>query len=421
MNINDTTEGVYRRCGCTDPATGRRYGKRCPKLADPDHGSWYFALQIPTASDRRERTRRGGYRTAALAAAARNRMLTAAPGHGWTVARWLRRWLTTLPMQVRPSTAAGYRAHVERYLIPLLGQHTLAGLKVRHLEAMFTAIAAHTTRDGRPVTAATLQRIRATLRRALNMAVREQLLHENVARLVVLPRPAHHRPQPWTPARIAAWQHDGNRPVVAVWTPYQLAQFFVSTRHDWLFALWWLAALRGLRRGELCALRWTDVDLDSHTITVSRQLTRANHRLQVAPPKTRAGERTIALDTATTAVLRQYRLQLLASATDADVLEYGLVFCWPDGRPLSPDWLTHHFHHLVTASGLPPVRLHDLRHGAATLAQTAHTDLRIIQDMLGHTSYAFTADTYTTVLPEVAFEAAESTARLILTALCPSA
>jgi len=68
-------------------------------------------------------------------------------------------------------------------------------------------------------------------------------------------------------------------------------------------------------------------------------------------------------------------------------------------------------------SGQPPIRLHDLRHGAATLALAAHTDLRTVQDMLGHTSYAFTADTYTAVLPEVAFQAAEATARLVLTAI----
>ncbi len=121
------------------------------------------------------------------------------------------------------------------------------------------------------------------------------------------------------------------------------------------------------------------------------------------------------------AVLRehQHRQRLLRRSNGITWQETGLVFAWPDGRPISPDWLTHRFHHLVVASGLPPVRLHDLRHGAATLALTAHTDLRVVQDMLGHTSYAFTADTYTAVLPEVAYQAAEATARLVLTALDP--
>jgi integrase len=82
-----------------------------------------------------------------------------------------------------------------------------------------------------------------------------------------------------------------------------------------------------------------------------------------------------------------------------------------------PDWLTHRFATLVAASGLPPIRLHDLRHGAATLTLAAGAELKIVQDMLGHTSYAFTADTYTTVLPANARKAAESTARLILDAI----
>jgi integrase len=90
------------------------------------------------------------------------------------------------------------------------------------------------------------------------------------------------------------------------------------------------------------------------------------------------------------------------------------VFNWPNGRGLSPDWLTHRFHHLVAAFGLPPVRLHGLWHGAATLALAAHTDLKIIQHVLGHSSYAFTADTYAAVLPENDRDAAEATAQLLL-------
>jgi hypothetical protein len=70
-----------------------------------------------------------------------------------------------------------------------------------------------------------------------------------------------------------------------------------------------------------------------------------------------------------------------------------LVFTRPDGRPIRPDWPTHRFTALVAGSGLPPVRLHDLRHGAATIALATHVDLKTVQDMLGHTSYAFTADT----------------------------
>ncbi|MEV4471347.1 tyrosine-type recombinase/integrase [Nonomuraea sp. NPDC049504] len=86
------------------------------------------------------------------------------------------------------------------------------------------------------------------------------------------------------------------------------------------------------------------------------------------------------------------------------------MFTTVDGAPLRPDYLTGRFRRLVAASGQPPIRLHDLRHGAATLALAAHTDLKVVQAMLGHASIVLTADTYVSVLPEVAHHAARETA-----------
>ncbi|MBO3746161.1 tyrosine-type recombinase/integrase [Streptosporangiaceae bacterium NEAU-GS5] len=91
--------------------------------------------------------------------------------------------------------------------------------------------------------------------------------------------------------------------------------------------------------------------------------------------------------------------------------ETGYVFTRANGLPLRPDYLTHRFATLVAGAELPPIRLHDLRHGAATLALAAHTDIKVIQAMLGHSSIVLTCDTYTSVLPDIAFEAAEKTAR----------
>jgi hypothetical protein len=90
------------------------------------------------------------------------------------------------------------------------------------------------------------------------------------------------------------------------------------------------------------------------------------------------------------------------------------LFTTPDGSPLHPDWLTRRFRRLVTLSGLPPVRLHDLRHGAASLALAAGADLKTVQALLGHASIVLTADTYTSVLPELLADSAEATARLVV-------
>jgi integrase len=131
-----------------------------------------------------------------------------------------------------------------------------------------------------------------------------------------------------------------------------------------------LVALRGLRRGEVAGLRWSDLDLDAWTLTVSEQLQQLGGRLATAPPKSDAGWRVIALDKSTVAALREHKARQLASAEGAGArwAETGYVFTTLTGKPVGPDRLTCLFRKLVATSGLPPVTLHGLRHGAATLA-----------------------------------------------------
>jgi integrase len=116
------------------------------------------------------------------------------------------------------------------------------------------------------------------------------------------------------------------------------------------------------------------------------------------------------LDALTVAMLRQ----LERSRTTAGAS--GHVFTDHHGRPLRPGHVTRSFRAQVTASGLPPVRLHDLRHGAATLALAAGVDLKTVQDMLGHSTIVTTADIYTSVLPQVRRAAVDSIAELVLKA-----
>jgi integrase len=92
------------------------------------------------------------------------------------------------------------------------------------------------------------------------------------------------------------------------------------------------------------------------------------------------------------------------------------MFTYADGRRIRPEYLTHRFRTLIEELDLPPIRLHDLLHGAATLALASHTDLKVIQQMLGHSSIVTTADTYTSVLPETAHRAAQATADMVMKA-----
>ena len=412
---------VYRRCGCVDPATGRQLGRNCPRLAGSRHGSWYLDLELPAGPDgRRCRIRRGGY-TSRAAVLARLR----GPRHGnqdgrvLTVGDWLAHWLASRTSPAT-STMRSYTAHVRLYLAPYLGPVLLAELSAEHVQAMFTAITRQHQATGSPVSAATVNRIRATLRAALNAAVRRGLFGDNPASRAELPRARRPRAVVWTPARVEHWQRTAERPAVAVWTATQTAQFLHAIAGHRLYAAYHLIALRGLRRGEAAGLRWCDVDLGGKTAVISQQLQQYDGHLAVCPPKTPRSVRTIALDHTTVAALRAHhdRQRAEAASFGPGYRASGYVFTNLNGDPMAPDRLTRTFTALAAQAGLPPVRLHDLRHGAATLALAAGADLRTVQDMLGHCSIVLTADTYISVLPEVAHAAAEKVAALVLRAGC---
>jgi integrase len=416
-----STEVVYKRCGCRDSASGRRLEASCPRLAEHNHGSWYFHCSVTTVWGRRERIRRGGYATRRQAAAAREEMLASSreecTAAAWTVGRWLRYWLSTR-ISIRPTTLRSYTEHVERHLIPHLGRVRLAQLTGRDVAGMFASLAATQNRYGRALTPATLHRIRATLRAALNAAVREGLLTDNPARRVELPTPRRPQAHVWTDQRVEAWRQRGERYAVAVWTARQLAAFLDSVNGDRMHALWWLIALRGLRRGEAAGLRWVDVDLNRRLVMIVQQRVAFGRTVAVGPPKTTASRRTIALDRTTVRILREHRRRQQSEQAAAGTAwqDSGYVFTTPVGAPLHPDYVTRRFHRLVELAALPPVRLHDLRHGAASLAHSAGADLKTVQEQLGHTSIVHTADTYTSVLLDLHFTTAEATARLVLAA-----
>jgi integrase len=190
-----------------------------------------------------------------------------------------------------------------------------------------------------------------------------------------------------------------------------------------LYALFHLVALRGLRRGEAAGLTWAGLDLDAGTLTVSAQLQQLGGRMVTASPKSDAGRRVIALDKTTVAALRRHGLwqQAEQDAAGRRWSQTGYVFTTRTGKPLAPDRMTRLFKKLVAESGLPPVTLHGPRHGAAALALAAGTDLKVVQDQLGHSTVVLTADTYTSVLPETACTAAEHTAALLFPARRPPA
>ena len=202
---------------------------------------------------------------------------------------------------------------------------------------------------------------------------------------------------------------------VMVWTPAQLGSFLDAAERDPLYALFHLIAHRGLRRGESCGLAWTDVDLDAARLTVRQQIVQLGWDTYEDKPKSDAGDREVALDAGTVAALRAHRRQQIASRLQWGPawVDSGKVFTREDGSALHPATVTDRFQALAAAAKLPPIRLHDLRHGAASLMLAAGVAPKVVQETLGHSTITLTLDTYTSVYSEVAAEAAEAAAALV--------
>jgi integrase len=407
----DGDGSVFWRCGC------RHRAGPCPRGGRRGHGSWYFSLNVPDPGGGQvRRVRRGGYRShsaAARALAAVRHPYTDGGRAALTVGGWLREWIETRH-HLAPSTLKSYREHIQLHLEPGLGLIPLTELDVHDLVVFYQGLAKRRrTRDRAALSSATIQRVNTTLRAALNAARKQGLIDRNAASEIALPRGRRPRAVVWTDDLIAQWRRTGTHPPVAVWIATQTARFLASCREHRLYAAYHLIALRGLRRGETIGLRWCDLDLDQGIGYICRQRVRLREQVLETPPKTETSIRLLILDRTTVAVLRHHRARQLAFCAATSSEPSGYVFTDLRGQPLHPEYLYYALKKLTKAADLPPIRLHDLRHTAASLALEAGADLKVVSDQLGHSSIVLTADTYISVLPPLALKAAEATAKLI--------
>jgi integrase len=176
---------------------------------------------------------------------------------------------------------------IRDYLKPRLGGVPLRDrdLTVGRVQARFTALLRANVERAHPLAPATFQRIREVLRAALNGAIRRGLITQNPARWVEVPSASRPRAVVWTEARVAVWRATRQRPPVVVWTAAQTAAFLVHVRGHVLYPLFHVAALLGLRRGEVIGLRWSDIDFRTGTLTICRQVQEREGRAVVCLPK----------------------------------------------------------------------------------------------------------------------------------------
>ncbi len=387
---------VYRRCGCrTD---GKLAGATCPLLKlDGKHGTWTYAVNLADSTGAWRKRRRGGFPTdraarAALRAVTDRVQTSVRNDDRETVADYLPKWLKAQRHTLKPKTQFQYGQYVTKDLVPALGNVKLEALRHEHIAAMVLAL----EEAGRG--AATIKQVVAVLRSALGHAVRTKRLSHNPAEHVA------------TPAVV--------RTETSPWTTEQAVRFLGGVAGDRLAELFELLMGTGLRRGEALALRWEDVDFHRRVLHVRRSVTDVGGKLVIGAPKTKGSAAGVGLSCRVVAALeRQRERQVFEVLEWGDGYEHsGLVFAKENGIMLRPEYVLKRFHALSVAAGVPEVRIHDLRHLAATLMLTNGVPLALVSKTLRHSQVGITANLYGHLTAEAAHAAADSLGGVLDTA-----
>ena len=306
-----------------------------------------------------------------------------------TLAVFLERWLAHVKGQVAPKSHERYAGIVNQNIVPLLGEVLLPKLKPVQISDAYTAALAGGRRDGKQggLSPRTVGHIHRVLKQALKQAVRWELLNRNPADAVDPPRVG------WVPMQ--------------TYDLPQTAELIEAVRGTAIQMPVLLAVLCGLRRGEICALRWRNVDLVAGQMSVVESLEQTKAGLRFKSPKSGKG-RTVALSTT---MIEELRAQRARRAQD--MLKLGirltnddLVVSHPDGELMPPIYVSQYWARTVARTRLARLRFHDLRHAHAThlLANGVHP--KIASERLGHSRVSITLDLYSHVIPGMQEDAA---------------
>src|SRR5215469_200850 len=307
-----------------------------------------------------------------------------------TLKEYLEHWLENVK---RPSLKIGsylrYRDLLDQHILPALGHLPLRKLKLEHLEAFYARLQAEGRTDGQGgLSAKTVRLVHGILYQSLEAAARRRRIAYNVCRDVTLPRV--------------------ERPEMQTLTTEQAQRLLAVAKGHRLEALLTLALATGMRRGELLALQWKDLDWKSGSLQVRRSVNRyAGQGFKVSEPKTKKSRRKIALPVFVMEVLKEHRTRQLEERLQVGSTweDHGLVFSNAYGNFLNPSHLGADFHTLLKQAKLPMVRFHDLRHTAASLLFKMNVSPKMVQEILGHSDIEMTLGIYSHVLPGMHEEA----------------
>jgi integrase len=309
--------------------------------------------------------------------------------------RYLDKWLeTSAKLRVRMNTLEDYKKLLARYVRPVLGGRPLARIRTLEIQGLYQQML------DSGLSPRTVRYTHAVLHSALSQAVKWRMLAYNPADSVDLPKQ--------------------RRKEMQVLSPEQTRQFLQEATNDRLGSMFALAVTTGLRPSEYLALKWADFDITTGTAHVNRTLQwMKGGGWQFQDTKRR---RTVKLPNAICALLEERRTVQAKDRTDAgqNWQNTDLIFTTRTGGPLDERNIAQeNFLRILTAAGLPAIRLYDLRHTAATNALTAGVPPKVVSEMLGHASVAFTLDVYAHVLPLMQDQAAAKVEALLFDQVKP--
>jgi integrase len=309
-----------------------------------------------------------------------------------TVREWLQTWLETVRSEITPKTAERYGEICRNFLMPALGNMGLTRLAPTQIQAAYNAWAIGGRRDGKAggLSPQTRRHIHRVLRTALARAVEQQLIGRNPADVFKKRLPKVER-----------------RELVTL-TADQSARLLEALAHSRVYWPVLIALATGMRRGEILALRWKNVDLDGGTLRVVESLEQTKTSIRFKAPKS-GRHRAITLPGYAVAELRRLKREQAESLLALGVRQSGdtLLCCRSDGEPHQPLSLTYEFARFMRRlKDLPRVRFHDLRHSHATQLLASGIHPKIASERLGHASVGITLDLYSHVTDTMQGEAA---------------
>jgi integrase len=298
-----------------------------------------------------------------------------------TMREFLDSWLAAVEPSVRYSTFRCYELNADR-ASRYIGRIRLDALQPVHLQKTYAALSA----EG--LSPRSVELAHAILRAALRYGIRLGVIRYNPADAVIPPRPV--------------------RGEVKTLSAEEAQLLFDKAPNPTLRALFVVLTTTGMRIGEALGLKWSDINFEHGTVSIQRAVQRQRDRgLVYIEPKTALSRRTVQLTSFAQSELRQHRARQALSHLNTDV-----VFTSETGTLLDPTNVTHRFQQTRERAGLPPLRLHDLRHTAATLMLQEGVHPSVVREMLGHSTVMLTLGTYSHVMPNMQREAATKLDRL---------